>query len=171
MIKKIRKKITSQDEFGKGVELNIDGDEEHKTIYGGIITSTISLLMLVYIGLLLKKLIIRDDDVVQYEYPDESTEELGPIGWKEEHMVKSFIQLNRPHKHGNQKDKAKEKLVLDAEFYQHVEMYFEQVDHNPEAEDKSKRTVYKRYEARPCTNKDYGEDSEKHKEVEKKFKG
>ena len=90
MLKAVRKKVKKQDEFGKAISLNIDGEESHKTWFGGLLSIIISVLMLVYVFLLFKKMILHEEDVLNYKYPDESPEELGEIPLKEMHEMTFF---------------------------------------------------------------------------------
>ena len=90
MFKFLRKKIKSRDVFGKEISLNIDGDESHKTWFGGFISILISIVMIGYIYLLFKKCITHGEDVMNYIYIDENPEELGQIAFKEINEVIFF---------------------------------------------------------------------------------
>ena len=105
MIKKLRKYVTSKDEFGKAVSLNVDGDEEHKTRLGAFFTLAITGLMVVYVALLFKKLINHEEDVMDYRYPDISPEELGEIPLGEVHEI-IFFELATNFRHGEFRDDA-----------------------------------------------------------------
>ena len=74
--------------------------------------------MFVYIVMLFNKLIIRDDDKVNYQYPDVPTEELGEISYKEAYGM-MFIELGRPQKYGEEARKAEnilDRVKFDEDF-------------------------------------------------------
>ena len=90
MFKAIRKRVKKQDEFGKDVSLNIDGEESHKTWFGGAIAIIISGLMCVYVFLLFKKMALHEEDVLNYKYPEKSAEDLGKVPLSEMHEMTFF---------------------------------------------------------------------------------
>ena len=182
-VKYIRKKIKNKDEFGKEVKLNVEGDEAHKTWFGGLLSIVISCLMFVYVFLLFKKMIMHEEDVLNYKFPDESLEEVGEISYKEAHNM-IFFQLQTNFRHGSNRLNAHKPILLNEEFYSKVDVKFEQVDVDMENPDHNKRVEYQTFEAKPCTAEDFditsgtggereGEDEKdemkKKKEVWEKF--
>ena len=157
MIKFVRKKITSKDEFGKGVSLNIDGDEEHKTWFGGFVTLSITALMALYVFLLFRKMILHEEDVLNYIYPDISPEELDEIPMKEVHEM-IFFELTTNFRHGDIRNIAHEKIAYNEDFHRSLDVKFEQVDVDLDNEIVSERVKYTEFEARPCTKEDFLED-------------
>jgi sorbitol-specific phosphotransferase system component IIC len=56
--------LTDQDEFGHVIALNFQKKgEEHKTMIGGLFSFLISILLLVYFGLCINKLITGEDNL------------------------------------------------------------------------------------------------------------
>ena len=90
MLKKIRKKIKSHDEFGKEISFNIDGEESHKTWFGGMLSVVITCLMIVYVVLLFKKMAFHEEDILNYKYPDLPLEEIGEVSYKETYEMIFF---------------------------------------------------------------------------------
>ena len=129
-------------------------------------TVIINLLMLGYVAVLVRKVIIREDDAIQYWYPDGAAV-LGEVSYKEAYSM-MFFELTTAFRHGEEQDGAHQNLDL-AELYEHVDVKFQQIDVDMDNEDPAKRVRYTPYEARPCKEEDFG-DHPKNKEVWQRFK-
>jgi len=119
-------------------------------------------------------MILHEEDVLNYKYPDESLEDVGEITFKEAHEM-IFFQLLTNFRHGENRKGAHKPILLDEEFYSKVDVKFEQVDVDMENADHEKRVEYKTFEAKPCSAEDFqahteGEGKKKNKEVWEKFK-
>jgi len=135
-------------------------------VFGGAVTIIINLLMLGYVIILIRKVITREDDAIQYWYPDGAAE-LGEVSYREAYSM-MFFQLTTAFRHGEARDGAHQNIELE-ELYQHVDMKFEQIDVDMENEDPAKRVRYTPYEARLCKEEDFG-DHPKNREAWQRFK-
>ena len=72
--------IKSYDFWAYSPEFNIDNKgPSHKTWIGGFFSLIIQLVMYAYLYLLFYKMIMREEDLVQYKFPDIDIEELGVV--------------------------------------------------------------------------------------------
>ena len=133
MYKYLRKKVKSRDYFGRAISLNVDGEEEHKTWFGGVFSILILIFMLGYTFLMLRKCIDHKEDVMNFAYVDENPAKLGVVSYKELQEV-IFFQLTTVPQHGENrykrdlnKDHPHEPIVLNEDFYSKIDVRFEQV--------------------------------------------
>jgi len=83
MLETARKKAKKYDEFGKEVPFNVDREEASKTFFGGSVTIIINILVLLYLVLLFKKVVLKEDDTIQYWYEEVEFEKEGEVSHEE----------------------------------------------------------------------------------------
>lgn len=100
VLKKFNNYIKSWDVFGKGVALNIGGEDSYNTWIGGFFSMIIQLMMYFYIYILIKNLATYGNDSVSYLFPDLDIETLGEVNYKKSGIM-LFHEILRPFKHGD----------------------------------------------------------------------
>ena len=63
-MKLLRNKIKNQDLFGKQLNIHLDGETEHQTFCGGVLSLVVGSLMLVVLFLTTKRLVTHSDDQI-----------------------------------------------------------------------------------------------------------
>ena len=90
-----RKRIKNNDLFGHSVQLNFNSQgSTHNTEYGGGISLLVKIIMVIYIGILLKKLVFKDDNKNESFITAQDFEELGEVKMNETDVMIIFNIYN-----------------------------------------------------------------------------
>lgn len=80
----LRDLITHLDYFGHSIQLNFKKKgPEHKTLAGGIMSCLVNIIMTIYIGLLLKRMILYEDDEITSSVLKLNAEDFKPVQYNE----------------------------------------------------------------------------------------
>ena len=109
---------------------------------------------------MLKKCFGYEEDVVNYEFPNEPASKLGKVPYIAIGEV-IFFQLQTKLTYGTSRDKAKDfkKIEFDEEFLSNIDVRIEQVsvdfDHKNEDDENETELKHEIFEVRKCTKEDF----------------
>ena len=88
----LSKMLSNRDLFGHPIQLNFNkSGPTHKTPFGGILSMFISVVILAYFGLNIKKMILFENDKVTERVKRQNLELLGDIEFKDTRFFMSYV--------------------------------------------------------------------------------
>ena len=80
---KLKKKIKDLDYFGQSIQLNLNGQEQHNTLIGGVNSLFINIFMAAYIIVLFVGMVTFSNDTITTKdiYIDEAVVQLNEMGY------------------------------------------------------------------------------------------
>ena len=80
----ITKLIRNQDYFGHKIQLSFKKrGNEHKTLAGGIFSCVVKIMMAVYIGILIKRMVRYEDDTINSALNKLNSQDFEPVQYQE----------------------------------------------------------------------------------------